>query len=79
MALAWTLLAPAVTAPLVGARTLAQFEDNLGALDVVLNADQQRRLAEVSAVDLGFPHDFLASDVTHSIMFGGVKLEGHSD
>ncbi len=32
VALAWTLRNPAVTAPIIGARTLAQLEDNLGAL-----------------------------------------------
>ncbi len=30
VALAWTLLNPAVTAPIIGARTLSQLEDNLG-------------------------------------------------
>ena len=59
VALAWTLLNPAVTAPIVGARTLAQLDDNLGALDVHLDPAQQARLQEVSAVELGFPHDAL--------------------
>jgi aryl-alcohol dehydrogenase-like predicted oxidoreductase len=31
VALVWTMLNPAVTAPIIGARTLAQLEDNLGA------------------------------------------------
>ncbi len=34
VAVAWTLCSDAVAAPIVGARTLAQLEDNLGALDV---------------------------------------------
>jgi aryl-alcohol dehydrogenase-like predicted oxidoreductase len=55
VALAWTLLNPTVTAPIVGARNLAQLEDNLGALDVQLDPGQQTRLAEVSAIELGFP------------------------
>lgn len=59
VALAWTLLAPAVVAPIVGARTPAQLEDNLGVFDVTLDAEQQARLAEVSAVDLGFPMETL--------------------
>jgi aryl-alcohol dehydrogenase-like predicted oxidoreductase len=32
VALAWTLLNPAVSTTLLGARTLKQLEDNLGAL-----------------------------------------------
>lgn len=59
VALAWTLLNPAVAAPIVGARTVAQLKDNLGALDVELDPKQQARLAEASAVDLGFPHETL--------------------
>jgi aryl-alcohol dehydrogenase-like predicted oxidoreductase len=59
VALAWTLLNPAVTSPIVGARTVAQLEDNLGALDVVFDEGQRARLDEASAVVLGFPHDFM--------------------
>lgn len=59
VALAWTLLNPAVTAPIVGTRSLAQLNDNLGALDTRLDAGQQARLADVSAIELGFPHDAL--------------------
>jgi aryl-alcohol dehydrogenase-like predicted oxidoreductase len=59
VALAWTLLNPAVVAPLVGARTPAQLDDNLGALDVELDPGQRARLDEASAIDLGFPHEAL--------------------
>ncbi|MBW8785713.1 MAG: aldo/keto reductase [Novosphingobium sp.] len=74
VALAWTLLNPAVTSPIVGARTLAQFEDNLGALDVAFDEGQLKRLDEASAVEMGFPHDMLASPAM-SLTFGGVKVE----
>lgn len=59
VALAWTLLNPAVVAPIIGARTVAQLKNNLAALDVELDPQQEARLAEASAVDLGFPHDTL--------------------
>lgn len=59
VALAWTLRHPAVVASLVGARTAAQLEDNLGALQLELHPDHVSTLDEVSAVDLGFPHDTL--------------------
>ena len=45
--------------PLVGAKTRAQLDDNLGCLDFALDEDQRRRLDEASAIELGFPHDFL--------------------
>lgn len=74
VALAWTLLNPAVVSPLIGARTLAQLDDNLGALDVDFSADHVARLDAVSRVDLGFPHDLLAGPAI-DMMFGGVKVE----
>jgi len=74
VALAWTLLNPAVASPILGARTLAQLQDNLGALDVTLGAEQIARLDAVSRIDLGFPHEFLASSAAMRTMFGGVKV-----
>ncbi|WP_411748972.1 aldo/keto reductase [Serratia marcescens] len=74
IALAWTLRQPTVTAPIVGARTLAQLEDNLGALKVALTEDHWRRLDDLSAIELGFPHDFLALPATRNIMTGGLHL-----
>lgn len=40
---------------LVGARSLAQLDDNLGVLDVRLDPAQQAGLAGLSAIELGFP------------------------
>ncbi|XXX73211.1 aldo/keto reductase [Sorangium sp. So ce134] len=74
IAIAWTLLNPAVTAPILGARTLKQLEDNLGALDVRLTDGQRARLDQASAVELGFPHDFLARPLTRSVVSGDVKI-----
>src|SRR3546814_8495463 len=69
VALAWTLLNAAVAAPIMGVRTMEQFEDNLGALDVVLSEDQRGRLESASTESLGFPHDFLALTMTRDVMF----------
>jgi len=74
VALAWTLLNDAVAAPIVGARTLQQLEDNLGALDTRLDSNQQRRLLEVSAVDLGFPHEFIQRPLTQNVTFGEARI-----
>ena len=74
VALAWTLLEPGVTAPILGVRTLAQLEDNLGALEVVFSDDQRRRLDEVSAVSLGFPHDFMQWGPIRHNLTGGAKI-----
>lgn len=74
VALAWTLRNPAVTAPIIGARTAAQLEDNLGALDLSIDPAQVTRLDEASAVELGFPHDFLERPMTRSVTFGDLKI-----
>ena len=60
VALAWTLLHPAVVSSLVGVRTAEQLRHNIGALDVVFDESQLMRLHSVSAIDMGFPHEFLA-------------------
>jgi aryl-alcohol dehydrogenase-like predicted oxidoreductase len=76
VALAWTMQSPAVTAPIIGARTLAQLNDNLGSLQVRFSADQLNRLQEVSAIEAGFPHNCLARFARYNVLFGGVKIEG---
>jgi aryl-alcohol dehydrogenase-like predicted oxidoreductase len=46
VALAWLLGVPAVTAPVIGPRTLAHLEDLLGATDLELDDDQRGRLEQ---------------------------------
>lgn len=73
LAVAWTLANPAVCSPVVGVRTPAQLEDNLGALDVAISAEQLARLDEISAVPPVFPMDVLKSPA-EGMMFGNVKV-----
>ncbi|MET8720262.1 aldo/keto reductase [Streptomyces misionensis] len=75
VALAWTLRNPGVTAPVIGARTPAQLEDNLGALEVDLTDSQLARLDEAGAVGLGYPHDMLAGAHIREVTTGGLKIE----
>jgi aryl-alcohol dehydrogenase-like predicted oxidoreductase len=49
VALAWVLTHPEVTVAISGADTFAQLEQNLGALEVELTADDVRQLNDVSA------------------------------
>ncbi|MDE2442122.1 MAG: aldo/keto reductase, partial [Betaproteobacteria bacterium] len=74
VAIAWTLANPAVTAPLLGARTLAQLDDNLGALDVALGADHLARLNAASTFAPGFPHEFLTYDFIRAGLTGGTTV-----
>lgn len=65
---------PAVTSPLLGARTLAQLEDNLGALDVILSPEQIVRLNEASAPDPIFPFSFVGGPMVQQLVFGGASV-----
>jgi len=55
VALAWLRCRPVPLIPIIGARKLAQLQDNLASLDVTLSPDQVKALDEVSRIDLGFP------------------------
>jgi aryl-alcohol dehydrogenase-like predicted oxidoreductase len=56
VALAWLLERPAVTSVIIGARTIEQLADNLGAADLVLSDDELARLEEVSRPPLLYPY-----------------------
>jgi len=47
VALAWTLIHPAVTAPIIGPRSLSQFDGSLRALEITLERDFLARLDEL--------------------------------
>jgi aryl-alcohol dehydrogenase-like predicted oxidoreductase len=59
IALAWVLSQPGVTAPILGARTLEQLEDNLGCLGWALSDEEMKRLNEASEPGLPYPYDFI--------------------
>lgn len=73
--LAWTLRNPGVTAPVIGARTLAQLDDNLGALEVDLTPAQLARLDEASAFEPGHPHDLYTRESTVALTRGDMRIE----
>ena len=63
VALAWLLGTPGVTAPIVGARTLAQLEDALGAVDLELDADERARLEAPAPPPPLYPQRMLREQV----------------
>jgi aryl-alcohol dehydrogenase-like predicted oxidoreductase len=60
VALNWLLQQPGVTAPIMGARKLAQLEDNLGSVGWALSADELDRLDAASHILLPSPYSFIA-------------------
>jgi aryl-alcohol dehydrogenase-like predicted oxidoreductase len=61
IALNWVLNRPGVTAPILGVRTMAHLEDNLGAAGWTMDAEQMQRLNQVSQPDLPYPYDVVAN------------------
>ncbi len=60
VALNWLLQQPSVTAPIFGARTLGQMEDNLGSVGWMLTPEEIVRLNAASEVPLPSPYNFIA-------------------
>jgi aryl-alcohol dehydrogenase-like predicted oxidoreductase len=59
ISLAWLLARPEVTSILVGARSVAQIDENLAALEVKLSAEDVAALDTISAPDWGYPYEFI--------------------
>lgn len=59
VALAWLLHKPGVCSVIFGARTVEQLDQNLPAADLALSAEQMKQLDDASALDLGYPYDFM--------------------
>ena len=49
MALAWQLAQPGITAPIASATTLAQLQELAGSVQLLLDQDELRLLAQASA------------------------------
>jgi len=81
VAIAWVRQQPGVIIPLLGARKVEQLQDNLGALNVTLSPEHMKRLGEASAIDLGFPHDFLAGNEVRDLVYGGTfnQIDNHRE
>ena len=56
VALAWLLGRPGVVSAIVGGRTVAQIQDNLGAAELKLTAEERARLDAVSQPTLLYPY-----------------------
>jgi aryl-alcohol dehydrogenase-like predicted oxidoreductase len=76
-ALAWVQGRPGVTSTIIGARTVEQLEDNLGALDVALSPQHIAALDEVSQpLQMPFPYEFLR--FTANSTQGGTTINGRT-
>lgn len=74
VALAWVRGRRGVTSTIIGARTLAQLDENLSALELELGDEHLEELNAASKPRLNFPADFL--ERVPGFAYGGTTIEG---
>jgi aryl-alcohol dehydrogenase-like predicted oxidoreductase len=74
IALAWVQGRAGVASTIIGARTIEQLDDNLGALEVKLTPGQVEALDKATKPALPFPTDMLG--MVPSFAFGGTTING---
>lgn len=63
VAINWLLQRPAVTAPIIGVRTLAQLESNLGASGWSLSEEEMTTLTDAGAMAPPYPYSHIATGI----------------
>ena len=58
--------------PIIGARKFSQFQDNMDCLKWKLDKKQLAQLDEVSAIEMGFPMDFIQRPSVRQFLHGGM-------
>lgn len=74
IALSWVPGCPGVASTIIGARRLAQLEDNVQALDVVLTPEERARLDAMTQPKFGFPQSM--QPMFPAIHHGGMSVNG---
>jgi len=73
IALAWLRYRDVPVIPIIGARRIAQLEDNIASLTLSLSPEQVAALDQASGIELGFPHDFYRREMVHAFIHGGMR------
>ncbi|GLZ34295.1 oxidoreductase [Lentzea sp. NBRC 105346] len=76
VAIAWTRHRSRAVVPIVGARTVDQLTENLGALSVSLPDEAVQRLEEATGFSRGFLADFIDSASPHVFGQAGARVDG---
>jgi len=79
VALNWVVQQPGVTSTIIGARTLAQLEDNLQSLNFTLSKDIVDRLTKETQPAPIFPHSFLNRPTVRALPHGGTTVRTRFD
>jgi len=73
LAIAWVLEKSPNIFPIIGSRKLDQIKDAMGSVEVVIPSEIYERLENVSAIDLGFPHEFYKQEGVKLVIYGGLR------
>jgi aryl-alcohol dehydrogenase-like predicted oxidoreductase len=73
VALAWLRYREVPVIPIIGARRIAQLQDNLDSGSLELSAPQVAELDQASAIELGFPHEFYEREMVKNFAYGGMR------
>ncbi|OQW30516.1 MAG: aldo/keto reductase [Nitrospira sp. SG-bin1] len=73
VALAWLRQRFQPIIPIIGAKKLHQFKDNLANLDLILEPKLLDRLTSTSQIELGFPYEFYTKDMVRTFVYGGMR------
>ncbi len=76
VALAWVRAQPGVTSTIIGARRIAQLDDNLASLDVTLTREELAKLDALTKPTFGFPQSM--QPMFPAIHNGGTTVNGVS-
>ena len=65
--------------PIIGARKVSHIKDNLACTGIKLSDEQISELNKASQIELGFPHDFVKSDMVRNFVYNGMfdKIDNH--
>lgn len=74
VALAWLRVQSGVTSTILGARTIAQLDDNIGSLSLTLTSEQLAALAKLTQPAFEFPYDFVQG--VGSFAYGNTHVDG---
>lgn len=76
VALAWAAGRPGVTAPIIGASSVAQLQENIAALDITFSPEQLQKLNEASVPEPTFPYPIFEPALNKMAVFGGASVRG---
>ncbi len=71
LAIRWAMQKDFTSIPIVGARSAAQLADTLQATNIVIPDAVMHALDDATAIELGFPHDFLRGDDVKRVVYAG--------